>query len=240
MADRIDEVGGKLAKVGVGQLLNQVPMLGIIVETVNAFLPPNADERLKAAIEADLSETVRLLNSKVEVLASKLEAQGKKLDELGAVQTVVLTRAVAQSTTEAKTRQKRNAVLNAAARQFDPTRGDAAARQYWLGRVRSLPEVDLAFLLFVAEHREVGFIDDLVIVVSGPNDAVSLSMLVDFPRETAVAYRAAATRLGIEQGALVQTVRTPRGTSRAGDSVSFNSFALTPDGAILISFCKDD
>src|SRR6478609_9605222 len=61
MADRFDEATGKLAKLGVAQ----VPVLGFVVEAVAGFLPPGADERLKAAVEADISDSVGRLEQRV-------------------------------------------------------------------------------------------------------------------------------------------------------------------------------
>jgi hypothetical protein len=139
MADRFEEVTGKLALVAV----KQVPMLGVIVEAVEALLPPNADERLKAAIAEDMGDTLIKLQQKVEQLAARLESNGQKLDDLGPIRTVHVARDVAESTAQARSPEKREAVLNAAARQFDPNLS-ASARAHWLAVVRQLSDIEIA------------------------------------------------------------------------------------------------
>jgi hypothetical protein len=153
MADHFDETVGKLAKIAVAQ----IPVLGLVVEAVSAFLPPNADERLKEAVGADLGDKVAQLHARVEQLRVELERQGKHLEELGAIRTTNVSRIFAMAVTEATSPGKVAALVNAAARQFDPTFGTPAARSHWFSIVRSLSDIELQLILLAHEHGSIAF-----------------------------------------------------------------------------------
>lgn len=148
MSDRFREVTGKLAKLGIAR----IPVGGLLAQVASAFLPPNAEETLKEAVEADLQEIIDGLDAKIETLAAKLQAQGQKLDELSTIRTVGLAREVAQATTEARSPEKSEAILNAAARQFDSTAGSAAVRAHWFAEVRRLSDVEAMAIQLLAKH----------------------------------------------------------------------------------------
>jgi len=233
-SDGFEEVAGKLALV----VLRKVPVANVLVDAVQSFLP-NANEKLRKAMLDETVDAVLELESKVARIDAQLGEIGRQLDELGAVRTVLLAQDVASSATSARTKGKREAVLNAAARQFDPRKGDEAAREYWLQRVRALPETELALLLFLNEYDEIGFVDDLTVVVKhGPNDHIQ--PLPDVPGETGLAFRGAALRLAGEAPTpLIQTSHNRQAASRGGDQKSFPAFVLTPEGKTLVSFCKE-
>lgn len=231
MSDRVDDVTKKLAKTGIAQ----VPVFGVIFEAATAFLPPNADERLKAAIEQDLADTLASLQSKVERLAVELEAKSAKLEELGALRTFTLAREAAASAAEARTAEKRESVLNATARQFDPEAGTPATRDFWLQRVRSLPDVELKLVLLIAKYKRLAFQNnDLVQLVEDRIRPLPL------PREDLVAFRTvAASMINAQLGGLIIRHTSREIPFKEGTYTTIWPIDLTEDGQVLVSYALE-
>jgi hypothetical protein len=149
MTDKFEEAAGKLARIGV----SQIPVVGLLAEVVEAFLPPGADARLREAVENDLHESVRLLQKRVEELAEELQRQGLKLEQLGAARTIKVFRDFVAARTGADSPEQIDALINATAGQFDPRLGAPATRAYWLGVVRELSPIRIMLLRLMHQHE---------------------------------------------------------------------------------------
>jgi hypothetical protein len=146
MADKFEEVTGKLALVA----LHKTPVVNIITEIVESFLPETPDERLKEAIEAEARERVAHLQAKVERIEKELEAQGARLDDLGPMRTVNVAREYVQGCAEAHSEEKKEALTIAAARQFDPRFGQQYVRAHWLALLGELSDIEIMAILWMA------------------------------------------------------------------------------------------
>lgn len=93
-------------------------------------------------------------------LEAELQAQGKKLDELGASRTTQVLRDVLAACARAESPEKRDALINAAVRQFDPRAGTASTRAYWLRVLASVSDVELHVVRIVVRHSRVSFLRD--------------------------------------------------------------------------------
>jgi hypothetical protein len=151
VSDKFEEGAGKLASIGI----SQIPVVGLIAQVAQAFLPPGADERLKKAIQDDLESRVVRLQARIDELAKELAAQGKVLAELGAVRTAMLFREFAEASTRSGSSEKSDALICAAARQFDPNMGSDAFRRFWYDVVVALTDVEVALVRLLLTYKQV-------------------------------------------------------------------------------------
>jgi hypothetical protein len=224
--DTIDNMTGKLAAIAVGQ----VPILSVVVEAAKAFLPEGADGRLKEAVAVDFRDKVARLEARVEQLAKELEAVGLRLEELGAVRTVAVVRAFAEAVGAAQSDEKVDALISAAARQFDPRRGPESARAYWLARAGALADIEVRAILLLSQHDKV-LLADGAIVAAPHNPDVSRPperQRLDLPVEEALALTEAIKGL-VDAGSSLINASTP--TMR-----STSLYSLTRSGLVLARF----
>lgn len=66
------------------------------------------------------------------MLEDDLRKQGLKLEELSATERVRLSKEFAEAWIPAYGQRQRQAVIEAAAAQFDPRKGDTGRRKFWM------------------------------------------------------------------------------------------------------------
>ena len=235
MADRVEEVAGKLAKIGI----SQIPVVGLVAQVVDAFLPPGADARLKVAVESELQEDVLRLQARVEKLELELGKQGKRLDELGAVRTVRLGSEVLRDVTAAGSRIKQNALINAAAHQFDPTVGGEATRKFWYDVLREMSDIQIFAFRLVADNEPIAMIgDDMVAFGVGLPRPVDLQNEHQPTLRTTLAILAEAPELAAQRTILFETGAHAIDWRGAARAVS-QRIVLSPGGKILAKLIAD-
>jgi hypothetical protein len=153
MGDDFD-IAGKVAVLAVEQLSGASFVTGI----VRMVLPPNADDRLRAAIEADASAILDDVQRRLALLESELRREGKSLESPGAVRTARLAHGMGEALGASYSDVKRDAVANASARQFDPRMGEQGARKYWLDRVAALTDLQVWVLQLLREHKALYYV----------------------------------------------------------------------------------
>lgn len=218
MSDRSEEV--TVAKNGIAQF----PVMGLLAQVASTFLPPNVEEKLEQAVEAELQATIDTLDAKLETLAAKLATQGQKLEELGTIRTVGLVREVAQATTEARSPEKSEAILNAAARQFDPTAGSAAARAHWFAEVRRLTDVEVVAIQLLARRAGLLFKESGIRAVAVGKHS---SNVLDFSPDERIVLE--ATLLALTERKLVRH-------GNIGAAGQNKGFRLTRHGEVLAKY----
>jgi hypothetical protein len=191
MADWFDEVPKKLALVA----LHKTPVINVITELVESFIPATPDERLNAAIVQEEANRVVRLEDRVFNLEAVLAAGGMKLDDLGPTHTTHVAREFVQGTLETRSEEKVEALTNAAARQFDP-RLERSVRAHWLSRVRRVSDIELALVALLARYpRDTQFKWSTkgIHVYSMP-DGIELPA-IELPESTRIAHLEAAAQL---------------------------------------------
>jgi hypothetical protein len=169
------------------------------------------------------------LVARVEAPESKRAAAGKPPERPDPLRTNAVFSDFAKSVSTAITPAKRVALVNAAARQFDPDAGDASTRAYWFARVKALSDVQVLLIQLLGEHARMAF-DSLGPVPLNVDPPARLEM----PREDALALRAAAVELA--RPPLPALVTEGHGTYNMPDegfTRSGENFSLTEEGKIV-------
>lgn len=201
MADKFEQVGKALAKGAV----QMVPGGAVVLELVTAILPNN-DENLRNAIWEDLQEGF----AKVQEEVNRLKARVGKLEELGALRTLKLQREFASAYADASGEAKRQALINIAAKQFDPTWLDLDMRSYWFGIVRNLSDHQIVVLQLLYDRGPISITRSGEMAYSGGQR--------EGDSDRAAAYSDIIRKLKAE----TTLVGTP------------NGYALTPQGRSLV------
>lgn len=96
------------------------------------------------------------LQRRVGIIEEQLREHGQKLEELGPIRTVVLARTIIASVRDAYVSDiKREALNNAAARQFDPRFGSQEGRKYWFDQASRLTDIEIKVLGLLRQHGEL-------------------------------------------------------------------------------------
>ena len=234
--------------VGIGLVMKD-PMAGMAASAAAM----TATDYMKAKIsgdDADLAlaeETVALeycrrLDARLADLEAKAAADGQKPDRQDLLTKEVTFSRFAKSLGEATTEEKREAIVHATAYQFDPRKGPPAMRDYWLRRVRDLPEHELSLVLLIANRGPIVFYHEEVLALEPQGNGGSHVRDLDFPRESRQALLTIAHQMigSVQAGRLIAQSDRSLTIPRDGANQLVRPFALTPDGEILVSFCKDD
>jgi hypothetical protein len=235
MGDAFGDKTGELLVLGA----KQVPVLSVVVELAETFLPKGADPRLREALEADFRDKVARLEARVERLEKQRAAEGKPLDELGVSRTVTIAREFLSASAGA-TSGKVDALVNGAARQFDPDAGLPSVREYWLRRVRELPDMELEVVRLLHKHGRLA-VNGALFSVTPSADGIRLGNPFGSSRRAdIVAIEVTALRMskGSEPEQLLLREHAQVALKMNGQYENFTTslFGLTPSGEELAAF----
>lgn len=104
------------------------------------------DEAFAQAVQFECLESVLELQNRVARIEETLKAKGQQLADLGALRTEKHLKDFASAYADATGDEKRDALLNVAARQFDSSWQTATLRAYWFRVVASLSDVEVLAL----------------------------------------------------------------------------------------------
>jgi hypothetical protein len=138
-----DDVGDKIAHALARQGIAALPLGSLVLAVAQTFVN-DADRNLQEAVKQELLDDVLRLNRKVDELDEKLAAHSKQLDQLGLLRTIAIFEAFLRAFSRTQGNEKREALLNVAARQFDPTLGSLAFRARWFDAVASMDDAQIA------------------------------------------------------------------------------------------------
>lgn len=82
-----------------------------------------------------------------------LQEHGKKLDELDELQETLIFQRLAKETFETVAPEKQRALMNIAARQYDPTLGSLSTRQYWWDEISQLSQIELYSIQLIGTKK---------------------------------------------------------------------------------------
>lgn len=195
-----------------------------------------------ATVEADvLLAYCKLLDERMGAIEEQLAASNETRDRQDLLTKELTYSRFIRSVSEAATPDKREAIVHATAHQFDPRKGVAATRDYWLQRVREIPDAELALVKLVVAHGEITFWNNAAYQTSGATtQAQPATQALSLPKADVVMHETLAQQVSARgPGQLVYSfggrhVQTPTG------SHALSAYALTVAGEIFISFCKDD
>lgn len=196
-------------------------------------------ERNREAIAAfrlsALEDEVINLRNELRALVRRLAAEGKKPDRQDPMSQTVAASEFMRNILSARTVEKRTALVHATVAQFDPRKGTPATRDYWLQRVREVPEGELALVLLLVETGVVTFLDD-----GRAFDADSREL--HLPSAERIAFRSMAQ-------SIVAALDPARLVTSWGDHEVFDAgrrlgtgpgYELSEAGSVFVSFCNDD
>lgn len=135
------DVADKFDKTLLLALEKTVPGLRTGRELVSLLVGDN-DAALERAVVEDVQDAVLRLECEIKALAAELEAQGKELADIRAIQKQGLLRDMLADLVEARTQERRSALIVTTARQFD-SRLSEAARRYWKNLALSLDDGEM-------------------------------------------------------------------------------------------------
>jgi hypothetical protein len=222
------EAAGKLAVLAAEELYGMSFVTGL----VRMFLPPNADDRLRAAIEEDANAILVDVQRRVLLLEAQLRRQGSHLENPGAVRTARLAHAMAEAVGASYSDEKRAAVANAAARQFDPRMGAQGARKYWLDRVAALTDLEVWVLQLLREHQRLYYVPTGELLL-GPNATRSALADVD---QVSLGTALSALSLAGDPARNPAPLVLSMGEGIPVGDYNVTPRELTPWGAILVKF----
>jgi hypothetical protein len=139
--DRGDRIVEHLALAGIKSL----PLGELALAMVGEFVgDPNGDFR--TALQQEVLADVLELKNRVARLGERLDEQGNALDELGTLRSSRVFQEFLAAWKDARGDEKREALMNAAARQFDPTTGGRAFRERIFRMFADMPDAHVAGL----------------------------------------------------------------------------------------------
>lgn len=212
--------------------------------TFNVFeaLAARNDEALREFRIAALEDELLGVRDKLLALEASLRTEGKTPDRQDPLTQNAVASEFVRGVSEARTAEKKTAIVNATVAQFDPRKGSPASRDHWLRRVREISETELALILLLNDHEAVTFHQHTVFKVPLAPASEATSDVLAMPEQDAIAFESVASQIaGGGPGRLVysiggRNIKPPGSKTAAGPG----AFALTADGRILISYCKDD
>jgi len=228
------------AVTGAAGLVSGPPGVVLAVGTAVTFsvfeaLATRNDEALREFRVAALEGEVIALRDGLRALEKKLAAKGQEPDRKDPLTQSAVASSFVEGVAAARTTEKKQALVHATIAQFDPQKGSPATRDYWLRRIRELPEAELSFALLLAQHGQVAFFDGKIFQAQGGGRAKQL----DFVRADVVVFATLAKRMtNVGYGALVHEQNTT--IPYESRAVGALAYVLTSDGQTLVSFCKDD
>jgi len=128
-----------------GEAIRQVPGGCLVVEAFERLCSAN-DEAVQSARFDALDEEVRRLTASVERLEARLEADGIAPERPDLIAAEHEVSEFVRAITAAPSREKREALVNAATCQHDPRLGPLASRRFWWGVVRDLSDLEVETL----------------------------------------------------------------------------------------------
>jgi len=126
----------------------------IAVGTASAWLRAKSsrnDEVLQEARLAAIEDQFHQLDARMRELEDERARQGVAEEPPDILREEAVFSEFAKAVSRAKTPEKRIALVNAAAHQFDPRMGRRESRDFWLQKISSLSELELAFIAIVAD-----------------------------------------------------------------------------------------
>ena len=200
------------------------------------------DEAIAAFRLNAVEDEVSNLRNELRALVRQLAAEGKQPDRQDPMSQTVAASEFVRNISEARTVEKRTALLHATVAQFDPRKGSPAMRDYWLQQVRNLPEYELSILLLVAERGPLAFVGDETFVLGANADAERHLNDLALPPAAKQAIFTVAHHMAARQeaGRLLMQLGESSTILRNGTNYLVRPFVLGPDGQILVSFCKAD
>jgi hypothetical protein len=137
----------------------------------------------------------------------------------------------AKAVSEAATPEKRSALVNATAHQFDPTMGTPATRAYWMRRVSELSDIEIATVALFYQNVQLAFGDRTPTLFTIPrsNGNTASSSL---PSTDVVAHEQGARSL-VQRGLLEKQVGVVSGEAHRADATFFE---LTASGDAILRF----
>jgi hypothetical protein len=229
------------AGVAMASLVDNDPMVALTASSAawgaveyfktKASMPTSA---IQAAEYSALFEEFRKLGERVALLEKK--------DRQDALAKQVVFSRFAKDVSEAATTEKREALVHATAYQFDPSRGSPATRDYWLRKVRSASDAELALVLLASKKCLAFFGAQRLVEMPSDSTTIGPPPSLKIPETDMLTFASLARQMvqGGGPGALLKSgahvnIQVSRGTSS-----SVQKLELTSDGEIFVSFCNGD
>lgn len=208
--------GAVIAGPGGGVAAGAVAMTAL--EWLRASANAN-DGRVFEARFSALEDQVTRLDEEVRKVKAELAAEGKQADRQDFLSQEAVYSDFARAVADAHTPEKREALVNAAAHQFDPRLGSPEVRQYWFDVVRSLADVEIWALRLCSKYTE------------------GLAFAYDRPFNCEVSPAAELALTAEETGALQPTVRKLIEGGLVQKRVAAVRLSITPDSANGTDVC---
>jgi hypothetical protein len=214
------------------------------VQTALEWLHARADRNdtlLYEARFAELEGLVNKLDDEVRNVKAQLAAVGKQADRQDFLSQEAVYSEFTRSVAEAITPEKRIAIINATAHQFDPRKGSAAARTYWLNQVKALTDIEAALVSLLGRHPKIAFNGACFAVnlIAGQDkhDAV---LVPEFDLGDVVALEVTALRMSDVAGPTQPLTRSGFVLSIPEQcQMTTNVYSLTPSGQRIAEFMSD-
>jgi hypothetical protein len=220
----------------------------VVVRTGVDWFQRRANKNDDSLYEARLSameDEFGKLDERVRKLEARRAAEGGKLDRDDLLSREAVYSEFAKGVTEAATPEKRLALVNAAARQFDPIAGLPSVREYWFKRVRALPDLELQVVRILHEHNAIAFNGAIFAVHPAPRGPGRGEHIAGFIRSEVVAIEVTVLEMskGSEPSQLLHRDRAEVlmtvNVNEGEQNFTTSLFDLTPSGKELAKFIAD-
>jgi len=207
---------GVALTVGVSALFN----------VFEAVANGNAEAFREARIGA-VEDELRRVAEEVRKIQEARAATGKPIDAPDPLTQGVLFSEFAEAVASAATPEKRTALVHAAARQFDPNRGNAAVRQHWFAAARSLTDMEVVVIRLVDREYSIYSERNMVYGLDGKPNGPGRALGFTEDEDTAILTTV---------GKMAQTQTYVQASSWQGGQ----KFGLTSQGRMLARYISDD
>lgn len=217
--------------IGAAGLVGGLPGVALAVGATGVFnvfeaLLTRKTEAFNDARFAALEDEVRKVADEVRTIQEVRAAAGKPLDAPDPLTQGALFSKFAEAVGSAATPDKRTALVHAAARQFDPSRGNPAARQYWFEAARSLTDMEVVVVRLLDREHSIYNERNMVHGFDGKPNGAGRALGLTEDEDTAILTTA---------GKMAQAQTYVQASSWQGGQ----KFGLTSQGRMLARYIGD-
>lgn len=235
----LQEAAGSVAEL-IDNAIDGVPVvgrsLGVGLSYFQALSERNNDAIAVARLGAVEDELIKLRQD-FDKLTASLANEGKQPDRQDPLSQAAVASEFVASVLEARTPQKREALVHASVRQFDPRLGLPATREFWLRLIREMPDTEIQVVLLLAENGETIFLNKQALSAKDVGGNFRIEKL-PWTRPDIAAYQATiVAMLGNPRTARLVVHSEARSFNVDGQAYSSGGFKLGEDGEILAMFC---
>jgi len=242
--EKVVDGGAKLVGAAVARPGGAV-VAGVLMGTAASWFRAKANGNDEAWREARLSAVEHQfyqLEARMRQFEAERAAEGVPEESPDALREEAVYSQFAEAVARAKTPEKRIALVNAAAHQFDSRMGRPESRNFWFQKLSSLSELELAFISIVADKPVCFLANEMIQFDPGAPEPREAHELPGIAPADVVAFTAVGLELSSAPSPNAMYLVRKSGAPNVrfkGQMLTPEAYWLTAAGVVLAQYMKD-